>query len=57
VEAVVFPGVDGDLAGIVCAEESEKRLLQTLGGEAAAAGFQCSAVDESAFADGLAPLA
>ena len=56
VEAVVFPGVDGDVAGLVCSAEAEDRFVQALIEEAAAAGFACSVVDETAFANGLVPV-
>jgi hypothetical protein len=50
VEALVFPGVDGDVAGVVSSTSAvEERILTELRAEAEAAGFSWRTVTENDF--------
>jgi hypothetical protein len=54
VEALVFPGVDGDVAGVVSATSAaEERILADLRAEAEAAGFTWRMVAEDDFIHAL----
>ncbi|MGH8622501.1 MAG: hypothetical protein ACRET3_10210 [Burkholderiales bacterium] len=53
--AIVRPGVDGDVAGIISASNSfERQLLESIEGEAHQAGFSWRVLPEDSFGDELA---
>ncbi len=55
VAAIVRPGVDGDVAGIMSASDSfERQLLSSLEREASQSGFSWRVLPEDRFADELA---